>query len=233
MAKEQGKTLGEQDLRVAVATVEHFGTKLIMPEGMTLSQGIDLLKRRMRYEEEDTVVRRTYSVFPYDGAVSLDNVLRRKYGWAQAIGTPGFFGDSPPEMRAVKVGPHEVRNVTWGRFSLPTIKGFIQTNAQRQTNGMWFFELVSQVRRADEPLVRELMADVAEECARSSIYRGKAIKMRFRDEDGDPIMPEPEFLDTDAIDPDMVIFSEVTQHSVRTNLFTPITRVEDLLRNNI
>lgn len=232
--KIEGKTLGEADMKVAVATIQNFGTKMILPEGMTLDQGIDLLNRRKKYETEKTVVRRTYSVFPYDGAVSLDNVLRRKYGWAQAIATPGFFGDTPPEMRTVTTGPGgRNRQVTWGRFTLPGVKGFIQTNAQRQPNGMWFFELVSEVRRADEPRVRGLMQDVHDECIESSIYRGQAIKLRFRDEDGDQVMPDPEFLDTESIDEDMVVFSDVTQHSIRTNLFTPITRTEDLLRNGL
>lgn len=235
MSKEQkGKTLGEQDLKVAVAQIVHHGTKMILPEGMTLDQGIDLLQRRKEYDQQDTVVRRVYNVFPWDGAVALDNVLRAKYGWAQAVATPGFFGESPPEMRTIKTGPNgETKQVTWGRFSLPGIKGFLQTNAQQGAKGMWYFELVSKVRRADEPAVRQLMEDVERECAVSSIYRGKAIKIRFRDDDGDKQMPEPEFLDTDAIDPEMVVFSDVTQHSIRTNLFTPIQRTQDLLDNGI
>lgn len=234
MSEPKGKTLGEAEMKVAVATIQNFGTKMIIPEGMSLDQGIDLLTRRKKYETEKTVVRRSYSVFPYDGAVSLDNVLRRKYGWAQAIATPGFFGDTPPELKVINVGPGgRTRAVTWGRFSLPGVAGFIQTNAQRQNNGMWYFELVSEVRRADEGRVRELMEDVYHECQASSIYRGQAVKMRFRDDDGDQVMPEPEFLDTASIDPEMVVFSDVTQHSIRTNLFTPITRTADLLRNGI
>lgn len=230
---EKAKTLGEAELQVAVATIQNFGTKMTLPEGMTLDQGIDLLQRRKKYDTEKTVVRRIFPVFPLDGAVSLDNVLRRKYGWAQAIATPGFFGPNPPEMRTIKVGPNKTRAVTWGRFTLPGVNGFLQTNAQQVGGSMWFFELVSEVRRADEPKVKELMDDVAYECTQSSIYRGQAIKISFRNEDGDREMPDPEFMDTESIDENMVVFSEVTQHSIRTNLFTPITRVPDLIRNGI
>lgn len=236
MTDEQpkGKTLSEQDMKVAVAGIQYFGDKMILPEGMTPNAALEMLKRRIAFEQEETIINRTYGVFPYDGAVSLDNVLREKYGWAEAVAIPGFFGDQPPVLQSIEVGPGEVRQVPWGRFVLPTIKkGFIQTSAERQGNGMWFFKLSAKVLRKDEGQIKELFELVAKEIRRSSIYRGKAIKLRFRDSDGDSVMPEPRFLDTSRIDERMLVFSEVTMRSIITNLYTPITRVQDCLRNGI
>src|SRR5690606_12165691 len=67
-----------------------------------------------------------------------------------------------------------------------------------------------------------------------SIYRGHAIKLRFRDDDGDPIdLPTPEFMDLTDVDETMLIYSESVQRQVHVNLFTPIERVDDCLHNGI
>lgn len=231
--KPKGKTLSEQDMAIAIAKIQNFGESLIIPEGMSVKQAKELLERREKFELEDTVINRTYAVFPYDGACSLDNVLRAKYGWAEAVAIPGFFGDTPPALQTVEVDYGKYRQVPWGRFVLPTVKGFVQTSAEKQSNGMWFFKLTAKVRRMDEKIIQELFELVFKETVSSSIYRGKAIKLRFKDAEGEAAMPEPKFLDTSKIDERMLVFSDATMRAIRTNLYTPITRVEDCLRNGI
>src|SRR3546814_15108065 len=46
-------------------------------------------------------------------------------------------------------------------------------------------------------------------------------------------MPEPKFIDTSKIDPASLIYAADVQASVETNLFTPISRVHDCLKNGI
>jgi len=230
--KPKGKTLSEAEVKIAVAGIAYFGDKMILPEGMSLDEAAKMIERRKKFEQEDTVMAETFPVFPFDGAVSLDNVLREKFGWAEAVKIPGFFGDTPPAMMNIEVGPGIKRMVPWGRFVLPTIKGFIQTGAE-QKGGQWHFQLNAKVARKDEERIKELFALVRKEITKSSIYRGKAIKLRFKDDDGEPAMPEPKFLDTSTINPEMLVFSESTMRSIQTNLYTPITRVDDCLRNGI
>lgn len=228
----KGKTLSEQQLSTAVAGIQYFGEKIVLPEGMTIQQAQATLERRLKFEQEKTAMHETYGVFPYDGAVSLDNVLKAKYGWAEAVKIPGFFGDTPPQMQNIEVGFQEKRMVPWGRFVIPGIRGFIQTGVEK-VGGMYHFKLSAEVLRMHEAKMGELFALVRDEISRSSIYRGKAIKLRFKDEDGDATMPEPKFLDTDSIDPDMLVYSEHTMQAIQTNLYTPITRVVDCVRNGI
>ena len=61
--------------RVVVADVQRTGDRVVIPEGVTIDQVIELLNRRKKFEEEETVISRTFPVFPLDGAVALDRVL--------------------------------------------------------------------------------------------------------------------------------------------------------------
>jgi len=227
--------LSEQQRVVDVASIVRHGEQLTLPEGMTLEGAIDLLQRRQEYEEEDTVVSEKFDVLPYDGANALNEVLRQKYGWAQAIPTPGFFGDRPPTMIRVEVDANVFKEVPWGRFSLPNLArgGYIETSTQ-QNNGRFSFALVARIKRKDETDIRSLFKAVRTFLKTGSIYMGKAIKIRFRDEEGTILpVPDPSFIDTALIDPKGLIYAHDVMEAVETNLFTPITRVKDCIKNSI
>lgn len=227
------KTLEQNEKQVHVADIVRHGEKLIVPDGMKLSDVLDLVKRRMTFEEEEVVVRRTYNVFPWDGAHALMLALTERYGWAAAEATPGFFGSNPPQMLDVQVGYGQTKKVPWGRFSLPQVEGFVQCSAQKK-DGRVSFELVGKVLRKDEPTI-ELLFDTVEKTLRTnSIYMGKAIKIRFRDNDGDLLeMPEPEFMNLNGISRDSLVYSDDVQNLIETNLFTPIERVSDCIANDM
>ena len=227
------KTLEQNEKQVHVADIIKHGEKLIVPEQMKLGDAIDLLKRRQTYEEEEVVVRRTYNVFPWDGAHALMLALTERYGWAAAEATPGFFGSNPPQMLDVQVGYGQTKKVPGGRFSLPQVEGFVQCSAQKK-DGRVSFELVGKVLRKDEPTI-ELLFDTVEKTLRTnSIYMGKAIKIRFRDNDGDLLeMPEPEFMNLNGISRDSLVYSDDVQNLIETNLFTPIERVSDCIANDM
>lgn len=228
-----GKTLQKEATEIAVTQIVRHGEQLILPEGMTLPQAVDLIERRMTYEKEVTVFNESYNVLPYDGAHALAEVLIAKFGWAPATSTPGWFGDTPPQLINVEVAPNEFKTVPWGRFSLPNIKGYIETGVSRK-EGRYVFSINAQILRMNEDTVRSLFAEVREYLKTGSIYKGKAIQMRFRDDEGKPLaMPEPKFLDTSKIDPNGLIYSEDVMASVETNLFTPILRAVDCIDNDI
>lgn len=230
---EAVKSLSDTPKRVNVADIVRHGEKLTLPSGMGYDDAIDLLERRKEYEEEETAFSETYDVAPWDGAHALAEVLIRKFGWAPATSTPGFFGDTPPKLISVEVAPGEFKRVPWGRFSLPNIHGFVQTTVSKKGN-RYTFALHASIKRLDEETVRSLFQEVREYLKTGSIYQGKAIKIRFRDDDGDPLeMPEPKFLDTSKIDPAGLIYAADVQASVETNLFTPIQRVHDCIANGI
>src|SRR2546423_6411857 len=117
---------------------------------------------------QQTALSDTFDVFPWDGAFALKTVLDRKFGWAQAINTPGFFGDNPPKMIGIETGPHSTDLVPWGRFSLPGIQGYLETGTTIK-NELLIFSLSATVLRLYEDKVREIFEQVRQELARNSL----------------------------------------------------------------
>jgi transitional endoplasmic reticulum ATPase len=228
-----GKTLENAKERTVAAEVVHMGEKMVLPEGMKLEEAAVLIKRRMEYEAQETSMVEAFDAFPWDGAVQLDAVLRENYGWAQAVATPGFFGDSPPALINIETGYGKVSQVPWGRFVLPNVQGYLQTGATIEGKRFKFI-MQAKILRRDENTVRVLFERVRTKIKTDSIYRGKAIRVNFLDDGGklDPVT-QPTFLNTAAVDPSMLVLSRHIERAVETNLFTPITRTEDCLANGI
>lgn len=226
-------TLSQIESDVKVAQIVHLGEQLILPEGMSMDDGIKLLQRRKKYLEEELDLNETFNAFPLDGAYALDQVLTRIYGWSPAEATPSFFGSNPPKMISVNIDYDKVVQVSWGRFSLPNINGYIECSASRK-NGRINFAISASVLRKDEDTVRKIFEEVRKELISNSIYKGKAIKIRFRDDSGKVIaMPEPTFMNALEVDENMLVYPKDTQTAIETSLFTPIQRIHDCIANGI
>lgn len=230
------KTL-ERDVskEVHVADIVKHGEKLIIPENMSYANVIELVRRRMQYEQETVTINETFNAFPYDGAYGLEAVLTQMFGWAPTKTKPGGFFQppQPPQVVTIDIGYGQTATVPWGQFNLPTVDGVLECDVNRK-DGMIRFALTATVKRKDEATVLDLYARLRAYLASNSIYRGKAIKLRFRDDNGKALaMPEPKFMDTARVNPDALIYSRDVQRSIETNLFTPIQRVQDCIANGI
>lgn len=231
-----GKSL-ERDAKkeVAVADVVRYGDKLVIPEGMKYPVAIDLIHRRMKFEEETVELNETFAAFPWDGAYALEHVLIEMFGWAPSETKPGgfFTPPQPPQLVSVEVAPGRFEQVAWGMFSLPTVNGVINCTVGKIDGGIRF-AIEATVKRKDESTIKDLFKRVRDRISTHSIYRGQAIKLRFRDDRGNTLaMPEPKFINTAEIDPDELIYSRPIERAIQTNLFTPITRVPDCIKNGI
>lgn len=221
--------------REQVAEVVHSGTAIVLPEGMEMRKAIQSLQRRMAYEEEVTAINETIDAFPWDAAYALQQAINEQFGWSQAEWIPGgwFRPDEPPQLMSIEIGYGESVHVPWGRFSLPNIKGYVQTG-YTQKNGMVVFQLTAQVLRKHERAIQQLARRTRELVRSDSIYRGKAIKIRFTDDSGQPVeLPYPSFLNVlDAV-PSRLVFSDHVYDSIATNLYTPILRYNELAARGI
>lgn len=215
------------------AEIVYHGDQLILPNGMKIPDAVTLLLDRQEYEDRQVNISEKFDALPFDGAYAIHQVLSDKYGWAQSIPTPGFFGSTPPTMMQVKVGVDRTVSVPWGRFSLPNVEGFLETGVT-VNNGRFQFTLAAGIKRRDEETIREVFALVRRHLKEHSIYRGQALKIRFKDDAGDPLlMPEPEFIDTTKISREQLIYSQHVMDAVETNLFAPIERVDDFIANGL
>ena len=228
-----GKTLEQQAKVVNNVVIVKHGEKLILPETLSMEDAVELLERRIAYDAQEVAFSQNFEVFPWDGANALDRVLTNRYGWAPATATPSMFGPQPPQMITIDVGYGVRKEVAWGRFSLPNIAGFIQCSADK-VRGRLVFKVDAKVLRRDEKNIKELFAELRIELLNNSIYRGKAFKMRFRNEDGEVLaMPEPQFINHLDIDPATLVYATDVQNAIETNLFTPIQRIRDCKANGI
>lgn len=226
-------TLDKAGPATHVAEIVYHGDKMVLPVGMDIPAAMTLLEQRQKYLETKVNISETFNVFPWDGAHAIDQVLTAKFGWSPSVATPGFFGDTPPAMISIEVGPGLIKQVPWGAFSLPGVKGLLHCSAEK-TEGRYVFQLIAEVLRKDEATVRDIFTKTREYLKTGSIYRGKAIKIRFRDNNGKTLaMPEPKFMDVSKISENMAIYSQDVQDQVRVNLFTPIQRVKDCIANGI
>lgn len=221
------KTLEEMEAPTPVADIEHFGDKILIPEAMTIPQAMQILQRRQEYLQERTRLVETFDVFPWDGANATRMVLTEMFGWAPA-------GEGSPSVK-VATGPRPEDHiyVPWGEFEIPN-SGITLFCDVSKKKGRFVFELVSVCRRQDEATVQDIFAKIGAYLKTGSIYRGKAIKMRFLNENGDVLaMPEPEFIDIAHVNREQLILSQHIHDSIETNLFTPLERVDDCLNNDL
>ena len=232
--KQEGKDLSKAGPQAHIADIVHHGEKLILPEKMSIADAIDLLYRRAEYLETSVQITEKFDVFPLDGAYALSQVIIERFGWQEGKPIRTMFGEQKPKILTVPSGPHSKVDVPWGKFQLPTVSGMLMTGMDEGPSGRAVFVLSAEVKRKDEGTVRGLFEALREYLKHNSLYRGKAIKIRFRDDDGDAIpMPEPEFMDLSEVNVKNLILNDDLSASVKANLFTPIERVEDCIQNGI
>jgi transitional endoplasmic reticulum ATPase len=229
-----GNSLEEVVPVTNVAEVVHHGEKLIIPEGLSIDAAIDLLVRRKKYLDAYVDISEKFDVFPFDGAYALSQVIQQRYGWAEGKPIISMFGETKPQVFKIPSGVDTKVDVPWGQFELPNIDGTLNTGLDRGPAGRAIFVLSAEVKRKDEPTIRALFDNLRDYLQEHSLYRGKAIKIRFRDDEGDPVpMPMPEFMDLKDVRPEGLILNEDLAASLNANLFTPITRVNDCIANGI
>lgn len=217
-----------------VADIVQHGEKMILPKGMGMDDAITLLRRRQKHDEQEIDIQMSYNVLPQDGAHALRQVFVQKFGWQEGKSLRSFFGTINPDLLRVQVGPDEFVEVPWGTFSLPNVEGSITCQRATNSKGQTIFRLMSTVKRKHEHIVRDIFSRVKDYLETGSLYQGKAIKIRFRDDDGDIIpLPEPQFLDLSGVRPENLILNQDLAAAVNANLFTPIERVEDCLANGM
>lgn len=233
LVKLAGKTLDQAGDVAHVADIVYHGTKLVLPNGMSIPAAVALLVSRAEHLEKQVELRETFDVFPWDGANAIDAVLTEMFGWSAATATPGMFGPTPPQLITIEIDYNKTKQVPWGSFSIPNVDGLLKTSYDRK-DGRLVFSLVASIKRKDEATIKRIFDQTRAYLKENSIYRGKAIKMRFLDDSGNLLqMPEPKFMDTSTISEDMVIYPKSVQQQIAINLFTPIKRVADCIANGI
>lgn len=220
-----GKTDDKDKDKPRKVDFAYQGDRMIIPEGMDLDEAKLAIERQLEEENVDVQISETIKAFPLDGAVALMKVLKKRYGWTHLIPTQGFFGPRPPSMVGVDITHNETIQVPWGNMGVPKIDGTI-TTSYAFDNGMPQFRLSGTVKRKHERVVAAIAAEIREFIRTESIYRGKAIKINFRDGDGDrrdfDINLTPKFINLETLGDTEPIFSKPIENAIRINIYNPI-----------
>lgn len=225
MSKE-GKEVGmtARDIDVARST----DGKIYLPERMELDEAVIWLQRKRKEEEQTVAFQEIIGAFPPDGAVALMRAMKDQFGWTSMVATKGFFGDNPPVMIDIDIGPHESIKVPWGQFKIPGVEGYVQTGVMMR-DGVMVFVLHGEVKQKHYHVLTELARRTREFVDTQSIYRGRAFAIEY-DEDGEGefgTMEAPKFLDLVSVQPEELIFSDDLTKAVNDYIFTPILKAEE------
>lgn len=209
---------------VALASTGH---KLVLPEGMTKRVAIEVLTRMDKEDERTVALSHELQAYPIEGAYALYRALRAKYGFISLEATPTFFGPEPPRMVGLQIDQDTHVQVPWGRIVIGGISGHLETGATLKPNGEIRFVLQGEVKRRDEQEANEIVALVKHYLTKESLYKGKAVRVRFPKERADfDFTYMPEFIDTSRTDPSELVFPKEVAELVETSLFTPIKKTD-------
>lgn len=206
---------------IPVAKIDRHDGPIMLPKKMTEEAAITVLQRAVAEAKEPYEFRETMPVFPYDGALALKKALEQRFGFAQMEATKGFLGmfKIPPTMLKVPSGPGETTTVPWGRFAIPGIPGWIACDTAWD-DGRRQFCVVGETLNGYKAEVDALLVRIREIATSESLIRGKAVRMSFRDSDGDTRdIPSVAFLPESDAAP---VFSRDLEHAIDANILTPM-----------
>jgi transitional endoplasmic reticulum ATPase len=228
------ETLSEKKQKITIAEVVRHGEKITIPNTMKITDAILVLQRRAQYDDELVLINHKFDCFVWDGAYALYKAMEKKYGWANMEAQWGWLGPNLPQLIGVEVERGKTVQVPWGTFRVAALENAELTSGYTTKDGRLVFQFSAKVKRKFEDDINELRSLIKEFLKTNSIYKGKAISIKFRDSEGDRMeMPEPSFLNLEGVRENELIFPEDVDHAIRTNLFTPIERIDDARNLNV
>lgn len=209
--------------------IDRVGTKIILPNDpaeMSYDDAINVLQRKKKEEEtEVSVYEIIQGAFPFDGAFAFMQAMKEIYGWAQAIPTPGFFGDIPPKTISVDIGVGKTAQLIWGDFAIPGIKGVLSTGIHQDGRKV-MFKIGGKVLKKHQKDVQRV-ADLTRQLVKErSIYRGQVLRLECAADGKVNLADAPKFVDVSKVNKDELVFSKEVMAQIDTYIFTPVRATE-------
>lgn len=213
IARLGGKLTAEEDIVFS-------GTKLILPESMTLKEARAFLAEKEQEDERAMSFNRTFKYRPWDGAHATMSALKKAFGAVSQQATQTFFGDIPPQLLTINIGPSTTTQVPWGQMGVVHLPGLqLHLGSKMDAELGQVFAITAQGPRKYRHHVEGIFRLIEAELETNSIYRGQAF-------DGQNM---PQFLDLSGVDPSKVIYSEQTLEQLDANVWS-VLRWPDVLQ---
>jgi transitional endoplasmic reticulum ATPase len=219
LARLGGKSVKDDDLIFE-------GSKFILPGhfGGNVGAAIKFLMDWQQRQDEMFAFSREFAYRPMDGAAAFERAMKRVFG-TSGIGKAQYtmFGKKPPQMISVATGPKTQLQVPWGQIEFSPLAATFILGSQRNDEQGYIFSIAVQAPLRYRAQVEGFFKIVEEELRERSIYRGKAF-MGAED---------PSFLDTDKIDPSVVVYSGDVQTQLSVNMWSLLRHSDAMRRNGI
>lgn len=222
------------DQSIAIPEITNRGKEIVLPEGMTAKKAIKALERRDKQENEMVQLIFDYDYYVWDGAYALARVMEERYGFVfgEVIKGGWFSPDQPPAFIGVESDLGKVEQVPWGNFTSAALNDALFQCGFSIKDGKINFKLTVNCKNMHRAEIKELDGKVRAYLKEHSIYKGKAISIRFNDDSGKPlltsgIIPTPHFVDLSNAKESELVFSREVEDAIQTNLFTPIERMDE------
>lgn len=205
LAEEGGRLLGEDD-------IVFQGDKFVIPELVTdLTEAIGFLEERRDSEERTTRFDKTFPYRPMDGARATAKAITKGAGFTVGKAT-GWFGQNPPELRTITVGPNgETEQVPWGAMMIPGLDRTTVYLGQTKDAVLGdVFQIVVEGPRKYRHHMKGLFKRIEHYLHTDSLYRGKAIDGAMN------------FLDVYRIDRADYVYSERVQRRLQCEVWDRI-----------
>lgn len=205
------------------------GTKIILPSDpvdMSYPSARQILKRAEDAENMVYSIQEAIPVHFFDGLVALFAVMKEKYGFVGTQAKQTWWGEIPPRLIHVKVGPkpQDFVQVPMGQFKLPNVEGVIETQ-YTVVKGIPQLQIVGEVKSLEKKIVMELVLATREYAAKNSIYKGRCVVLD-RDESGGIDFDQPlEYFDPFTGN-EVPIFNAEIENLVAATLLTPVENAE-------
>lgn len=228
--------INTRQLHAKVEVVEDPNTnRVIMPKGWTpykLRSYADQL-----IESEESIQRCHHSLpgIPADVLVGLWKVLEARYEFAKYLTDKSWFGDIPPPMVNIKIGPNQSISIPYAKISPPAWEGGYIRPVISNSEGLVVIQ--GEYKRKFQAEIDALLHEVDEYLKTSSIYRGKSIILNFdwkkKSVDYNPDQHSPSFEAAPNITPSDVILNDETEAAFRASIFSRLTAYDVCKANNI
>lgn len=221
LIKEQKQ--GQYDRAHLDTEVEYKGKKIILPgepTPMPIPQAIEVLTSMHEESEQEVSINEVIRGAHYsDGQVAFADAMEEVFGWTKATPIKTFFGDILPEFVDIPVNLNESRRVIVGRFTMPNVPGYVETQPTRDSDGLWVLQITGKTRRKFQFMFEALAEATRRRVREESIYKNKAFELVF-DSDNTVSSNPPKFIDVRGAE--SPIFSRQTEQAIRANILTII-----------
>lgn len=211
--------------QVHTAEVVRHGEKLIVPEKMPIPSAIEVLAQVLEDEETLIEISEPIDCFPWEGAIAFRQAIEELFGYSRTVATMGFFGPNPPKEISIETGLNTKTTAPWGQFHFAladTSDQWIGTGSTGK-DGRLIFSITAIVKKKFRSTIMQLADRTRQIVLSQSIYRGKALRIAFTADNGQPEpIPTPRFIQTNPSALSSMVYSRDLEQLMEVNVLAPL-----------